>query len=347
VVAVLVAFTGVQRRSGAPPTPDAAQARTFPYASEPPDEQLESVLGATPHVFESRILRLRPAEQTRAPPVPTVGALLRLRRWHPHRHQRTCHGLLDEARAVPTNPARSGRLPQRPPLHPHRRPRRPVAKPSATTPTTWPVSSSTSWPRVGTCAQHHDAALNSALRHLPALGNRGSHKLMHEQCLSKRDVNLEGRLRASLDAEYQCQPEEREAEHQEAWQRMETELRRRAEHHARHTLHPEGRPRHGSTSHGTSRDVHRRAAVARLTSAAIDAAVRVAGPQPVPVDRQGLQREVDIRPPEAEDLTLPQAERHLPSTATHAPAYCRATKHSSFDWTRSQRKYPKRKGRAP
>ncbi|MBI0376496.1 hypothetical protein JBE27_09460 [Streptomyces albiflaviniger] len=39
--------------------------------------------------------------------------------------------------------------------------------------------------------QGHDAALNSidsALRHLPALGNRRSHKLMHEQCLSKRDA---------------------------------------------------------------------------------------------------------------------------------------------------------------
>ncbi|MGW6457578.1 hypothetical protein ACWF94_16950 [Streptomyces sp. NPDC055078] len=33
--------------------------------------------------------------------------------------------------------------------------------------------------------QDHDAALdsiNNALRHLPSLGNRGNHKLMHEQC---------------------------------------------------------------------------------------------------------------------------------------------------------------------
>ncbi|MEU4892363.1 hypothetical protein AB0B12_11445 [Streptomyces sp. NPDC044780] len=80
--------------------------------------------------------------------------------------------------------------------------------------------------------QDHDAALNSinsAPRHLPALGNRGSHKLMHEQGLSKRDVHGEGRLHASLDAEYQRQVEERGAEHQESGQRMETDLRCRAE----------------------------------------------------------------------------------------------------------------------
>ncbi|MGW0736397.1 hypothetical protein [Streptomyces sp. NPDC002851] len=77
--------------------------------------------------------------------------------------------------------------------------------------------------------QDHNAApdsIKSALRHLPALGNRGSHKLLHEQCLSKRDVSVEGQLRASLDREYQRRLEEREAEHQELWQHRETELRR-------------------------------------------------------------------------------------------------------------------------
>jgi hypothetical protein len=59
MVAVLVAFTPVQRHS--PPTlsPAPPQVRTFLTTPEPPDEHLESVLGATPHEFESRILRSR------------------------------------------------------------------------------------------------------------------------------------------------------------------------------------------------------------------------------------------------------------------------------------------------
>ncbi len=92
--------------------------------------------------------------------------------------------------------------------------------------------------------QDHDAALdsiNNALHHLPSLGNRGSHKLLHEQCLSKRDVSVEGRLRASLDTEYRCRLEEREAEPDKA------------------TLNPGDQPRHGSMGRGTCRRVHRSA----------------------------------------------------------------------------------------
>src|SRR5690606_12681571 len=46
-------------RSCPPPVQRAAppQVRTPPSVPEPPDEHLESVLGATPHEFESRILR--------------------------------------------------------------------------------------------------------------------------------------------------------------------------------------------------------------------------------------------------------------------------------------------------
>src|SRR5690606_13417821 len=57
LVAVLVAFTPVRRCP--PPVQRAAppQVRTPPSVPEPPDEHLESVLGATPHEFESRILR--------------------------------------------------------------------------------------------------------------------------------------------------------------------------------------------------------------------------------------------------------------------------------------------------
>lgn len=60
--------------------------------------------------------------------------------------------------------------------------------------------------------QDHDAALDciaGALRHLPALSNRGSHKFRHEQCLSKCDVIVEGRLWVSLDTEYRCRLEKR------------------------------------------------------------------------------------------------------------------------------------------
>ncbi len=42
MVAVLVAFTGVQRRSEPPTGPAAPQVRTLPYAPEPPDENLIS-----------------------------------------------------------------------------------------------------------------------------------------------------------------------------------------------------------------------------------------------------------------------------------------------------------------
>lgn len=66
----------------------------------------------------------------------------------------------------------------------------------------------------------HDAALASidtALRLLPAIGNRGSHKLLQEQYIAKRDAIQEGRLRAIWAADQQ-----RRWEHQET---ANTELR--------------------------------------------------------------------------------------------------------------------------
>lgn len=67
------------------------------------------------------------------------------------------------------------------------------------------------------CGQH-DLALDSidtALRLLPALGSRGSHKLLQEQYLSKRDAIQEGRLRARLDAEQRQRWERQEQANQE------------------------------------------------------------------------------------------------------------------------------------
>jgi hypothetical protein len=78
----------------------------------------------------------------------------------------------------------------------------------------------------------HDAALdsiNTALRHLPALGSRGSHKLLQEQYLAKRDAILEGRLRAELDAEHAQQLAGQEERHRRRWEQLEGELRRRGE----------------------------------------------------------------------------------------------------------------------
>ncbi|MCM1969549.1 hypothetical protein [Streptomyces sp. G1] len=78
----------------------------------------------------------------------------------------------------------------------------------------------------------YDAALdsiNTALRYLPALGNRGSHKLLQEQFLNKRDLILEGRLRAELDGEHQRRLVEQETRHRGNWERLEHELRRRGE----------------------------------------------------------------------------------------------------------------------
>ncbi len=78
----------------------------------------------------------------------------------------------------------------------------------------------------------HDAALdsiNTALRHLPALGSRGSHKLLQEQYLAKRDAILEGRLRAELDAEHAQRLADQEDRHRQRWEQLEGELRRRGE----------------------------------------------------------------------------------------------------------------------
>ncbi|RFU86599.1 hypothetical protein DY218_11840 [Streptomyces triticagri] len=80
--------------------------------------------------------------------------------------------------------------------------------------------------------RENDAALvtiTAALRHLPALGSRGSHKLLQEQYLSKRDEILQGRMRAEFDAAYELRAQEREAEHRRKWQELETQLRRGAE----------------------------------------------------------------------------------------------------------------------
>ncbi len=52
MVAVLVAFTRAQHRSEAFPAAAPPQVRTLPCIPGPPDEQLESMLGATPHEFE-------------------------------------------------------------------------------------------------------------------------------------------------------------------------------------------------------------------------------------------------------------------------------------------------------
>jgi hypothetical protein len=57
MVAVLVAFIGVQGGSGALRLITKPQVRTVWDAAGPPGAELESVLGATPHEFESRILR--------------------------------------------------------------------------------------------------------------------------------------------------------------------------------------------------------------------------------------------------------------------------------------------------
>ncbi|MBT2397413.1 hypothetical protein [Streptomyces sp. ISL-100] len=78
----------------------------------------------------------------------------------------------------------------------------------------------------------HDAALasiNTALRHLPALGSRGSHKLLQEQYLAKRDAILEGRMRAELDAEHAQRLADQEDRHRLRWEQLEGELRRRGE----------------------------------------------------------------------------------------------------------------------
>jgi len=72
VVSVVVSFSSVQRRS--PVCADRRPCRwgTVPTHGEPRDADLESVLGATPHEFESRILRQ--PEQAKHRPGPLTGA---------------------------------------------------------------------------------------------------------------------------------------------------------------------------------------------------------------------------------------------------------------------------------
>ncbi|MFD5558041.1 hypothetical protein ACFWIA_29895 [Streptomyces sp. NPDC127068] len=87
----------------------------------------------------------------------------------------------------------------------------------------------------------HDGALadiDTALRLLPALGSRGSHKLLQEQYLAKRDAIAEGRLRAARDLEHRQRLGEQDAHHRERWAQLEEELHRRGEEQAR--AHREG-----------------------------------------------------------------------------------------------------------
>ncbi|PZT72727.1 MULTISPECIES: hypothetical protein [unclassified Streptomyces] len=82
-------------------------------------------------------------------------------------------------------------------------------------------------------AGDHDAALrniDTALRLLPAVGSRGSHKLLQEQYLTKREVIVEGRQRTAQDAAYEQRLAHREAAQQERWARAEEEMRRRDVH---------------------------------------------------------------------------------------------------------------------
>jgi hypothetical protein len=57
MVSVLVSFANVQQRPTAHLPNVPPQARTPSRIHEPHRDPLESVLGATPHEFESRILR--------------------------------------------------------------------------------------------------------------------------------------------------------------------------------------------------------------------------------------------------------------------------------------------------
>jgi hypothetical protein len=81
------------------------------------------------------------------------------------------------------------------------------------------------------CDQH-DAALtsiDSALRLLPAVGNRGSHKLLQEQYLAKRDAIQEGRLRALWATEQQRRWERQESANTDLRQTMQSSTIRAVE----------------------------------------------------------------------------------------------------------------------
>lgn len=81
------------------------------------------------------------------------------------------------------------------------------------------------------CDQH-DAALTSidtALRLLPAIGSRGSHKLLQEQYLNKRDAIQEGRLRAMWATGQQYRWERQESANTELRQTMQSSAIRAVE----------------------------------------------------------------------------------------------------------------------
>lgn len=81
------------------------------------------------------------------------------------------------------------------------------------------------------CDQH-DAALtsiDSALRLLPAIGSRGSHKLLQEQYMNKRDAIQEGRLRAIWAAGQQHRWERQESANTELQQTMQSSAVRAVE----------------------------------------------------------------------------------------------------------------------
>ncbi|MGW1297775.1 hypothetical protein [Streptomyces sp. NPDC002533] len=71
-------------------------------------------------------------------------------------------------------------------------------------------------------------SIDTALRHLPASGSRGSHKLLQEQFIAKRDAILEGRLRAELDTEHAQVLADQEHRHNQRWEQLSTELDRRS-----------------------------------------------------------------------------------------------------------------------
>ncbi len=76
VVSVLVSFTTIQPGSAASQQPAPPQLRTGTDSGGRHRGELESVLGATPHEFESRILRTCPPGQTRGPDRTAVGAFV-------------------------------------------------------------------------------------------------------------------------------------------------------------------------------------------------------------------------------------------------------------------------------
>ncbi|MFD4989015.1 hypothetical protein [Streptomyces sp. NPDC058374] len=73
------------------------------------------------------------------------------------------------------------------------------------------------------------ASIDAALRHLPAQGSRGSHKLLQEQYLARRDAILHSRQRARLDVEHEERLRAQDERHRIHWEQLQTELRGRAD----------------------------------------------------------------------------------------------------------------------